>query len=69
MVEVFITDIESSETAKAVIIEFEKLFPAYKANFDLEDHDKILRIESENIDAERVIITLNQKNIKCKILE
>lgn len=69
MVEVFITDIESSEKAEAIICEFEKLFPTYKANFDLEDCDKILRIESENINAESIITTLNQKNINCKILE
>lgn len=69
MVEVFITNVESGEKAETIIQEFEIEFPEYEVNFDLEDRDKILRIESENINAEKIIEILNGKNVKCKILE
>ncbi|MBL7909830.1 MAG: hypothetical protein JNJ41_02095 [Bacteroidia bacterium] len=69
MVEVFITNVQSSEKANSVMQDFEILFPHYIVNFDLEDCDKILRIESENINIEKIIRILNEKNIACKILE
>lgn len=69
MVEVFITNVESSEKAKDVIQEFEIEFPEYEVNFDLEDRDKILRIESGNINTEKIVEILNRKNVECKILE
>lgn len=69
MVEVFITNVESDEKAKIVMQDFEILFPQYTVNFDLEDRDKILRIESENINTETIIEILKRKNIECKILE
>ncbi len=69
MVEVFITNVESKEKANSILHELEILFPEYIVNFDLEDHDKILRIESKNINTECIIETLNKKNINCEILE
>lgn len=69
MVEVFITNVDCAQKAETVLQEFEIVFPGYNANFDLEDCDKILRIEGENINTESVIKTLNKNNIECKILE
>jgi len=69
MVEVFITNVDCTEKAETVIQDFKKVFPRYAVNFDLEDSDKILRVESEDIDTGQIIETLNRKNIDCKILE
>lgn len=46
MIEVFKTDIHVQKDAEDILKEIHSLFPAYSANFDLEDCDKILRIES-----------------------
>jgi hypothetical protein len=48
MVEVYSTDIETEEVANKVLLYLHSHFPHYKINFDLEDRDKILRIESKN---------------------
>lgn len=69
MVEVFITNVQSEEKANSILHELEVLFPDYVVNFDLEDHDKILRVESKNINTEHVIEMLNKKNINCEILK
>lgn len=44
-VEVFRTSVDSHEAAQRVLEELANRYPWIKANFDLEDVDKILRIE------------------------
>ena len=46
MVEVFKTNIQGKRTASKIKMELLELFPDCKINFDLEDCDRILRIES-----------------------
>jgi hypothetical protein len=46
MVEVFKTNVEDSGQAIMLIDQIHKSFRHYKANFDLEDCDKILRVKS-----------------------
>ena len=48
MVEVFRTNVNERFHADQLLEQIHKSFPAYKANFDLEDCDKILRIKSES---------------------
>ncbi|WP_020531961.1 hypothetical protein [Flexithrix dorotheae] len=48
VVEIYKTNVTKEETAKKILIDFRKQFPDYNVNFDLEDCDKILRIESAN---------------------
>lgn len=45
MVEVFKTNVEESVHACMLVDQIHKTFKNYKANFDLEDCDKILRVE------------------------
>ena len=45
MVEVFKTDVKYRDHANMLIGEIHKTFVDYKVNFDLEDCDKILRVE------------------------
>jgi hypothetical protein len=42
--------------------------PHSRINFDLEDCDKILRIEAENIVPERIIEILNANGCYCEVL-
>lgn len=45
MIEVFKTNVKDAEHASFVLHQIEKNFPHYKATFDLDDCDKILRVE------------------------
>ena len=68
MVEVFVTDVQKASHAKYLITTLRKIFPDYLINFDLEDCDRILRVESEKIDTERIIRLLISKKFRCEIL-
>ena len=46
MIEVFKTNVKDRDQAGIVIDQIHKTFVHYKANFDLEDCDKILRVKS-----------------------
>ncbi len=49
MVEIFKTSIESREQSETVKQDLLTLFPSAKINFDLDDCDRILRIEDDKI--------------------
>lgn len=46
MVEIFKTNVESLSRANIIVSKLLKQFPTYRINFDLNDCDKILRIET-----------------------
>ncbi|WP_233494487.1 hypothetical protein [Mesonia sp. K7] len=41
--------------AKKIIADLERLYPDYRVNFDLEDADKVLRIEGRSIDLSGIL--------------
>jgi hypothetical protein len=45
MIEVFKTDVKDRNHANLLVVYIHKTFAEYKANFDLEDCDNILRIK------------------------
>ncbi|MBL7817877.1 MAG: hypothetical protein JNL70_22905 [Saprospiraceae bacterium] len=47
MVEVFKTNVQTQEQADGIIEHLLVLFPNSKIGFDLEDCDKVLRVESD----------------------
>lgn len=70
MVEVFDTNIKSTQESNEIKSLILSKFPAYIINFDLEDCDKILRIESQSeIASKEVIILISKLGISVKILE
>lgn len=44
-------------------------FPKYRINFDLDDCDKILRVEGENICPEKIIAIVQNYGFRAEILE
>jgi len=44
-------------------------FPLFKINFDLDDCDRILRVEGENIAHEEIIELITLNGCQCNILE
>jgi hypothetical protein len=69
MVEVFKTNIEDKTAAMRIAAELNGYFPGGRINFDLDDCDKILRVESDNIIPEEVTNILTRKGFICEVLE
>lgn len=68
MVEVFKTNIDDTNESKMIIRKLNDLFPDIKVNFDLDDCDKILRIEGVNIDPKQITNLLNSFSYQCEVL-
>lgn len=66
-VEIFKTDVEQAEVAAALVRLLLQHFPHCKINFDLEDCDRILRIQSANgyIDIERITQLVTGQHYTC----
>jgi hypothetical protein len=63
MIEVFKTNVTEKENADSLLEQLHKV--NYKANFDLEDCDRILRIECiKSIKIEEIISILNEASQK-----
>lgn len=55
-VEIFKTNVTRDKKAQKILIEFRKQFPEYTMNFDLEDCDRVLRIEgSTTLNVQQII--------------
>lgn len=68
MVEIFKTSIESREQSDSVKQDLLNLFPNAKINFDLDDCDRILRIEDHKIFPQEVLNLLTHKGFQIEIL-
>jgi hypothetical protein len=68
MVEVFKTDVGKSKEVILLAL-LETTFPHCRINFDLEDCDRVLRVEGQNICSDTVISLLNTHGCYCAILE
>lgn len=69
MIEVFKTNVSSEKNSKIIIDALHLLLPNAKINFDLEDCDKILKIESSSIAAHIVIEYLLLFDTRAECLE
>jgi hypothetical protein len=68
MVEVFKTNVKNYNDSEKIVETLKKKFPFLKINFDLDDCDKILRVEGKNISIEGIIREMNLKKFKCEPL-
>lgn len=69
MVEVFKTNVHEVDQSTILLQKLLAHFPENKINFDLEDCDKILRVEGERILPGRIMELLNAEGHECEILE
>ncbi|UCS91699.1 hypothetical protein KZP23_13175 [Echinicola marina] len=71
MVEVFKTSVKAVEDKQFLLDKLQKEFPHYKINFDMEDCDKILRIETiePDINSLSIIELMNRYGFKIEILQ
>lgn len=68
MVEIFKTNITDGAQAGLVLRLLEEQWPHYMANFDLEDCDHILRIESDSVENEKILSLMHLQGYLCEVL-
>jgi hypothetical protein len=68
MIEVFKTNVQEVENTQEIIRKLLEHFPNYRINFDLEDCDKILRIEGSRINAKLVLELVSNNGYFCEAL-
>ena len=68
MIFIFKTNVDSISKVKKVSPKLNQLFPNSKWNFDLEDHDNILRFECKDDIIEKVIFLMKVIGFECEAL-
>lgn len=68
MVEVFKTNVQHQEVAEQLASILQDQFAFSKINFDLEDCDKILRVEANQVCVETIIGILSDHGLECEVL-
>ena len=68
MVEVFKTNVNKHHEAQQLIAVLSSHFPQSKINFDLEDCDKVLRMEGEGVIVDQVVQLMQQNGFCCEEL-
>jgi len=69
MVEVFKTNVRQKRHARRLLNVLASQFPSFRVNFDLEDCDKILRIEGINIPQEKIAKLVIENGYQCDVLD
>ena len=69
MIEVFKTNVETSSDASNMVQMLLQHFPGSRINFDLQDCDRVLRVEGKEFSVEKEIRLLKETGIYCTILE
>ena len=69
MVEVFKTNVWDDTQATELTTILLSHFPLYRIDFDLEDCDKILRVEGEHVAHKRIIDLASLNGYECLVLE
>lgn len=67
MIEVFITNIQNTFESEEIKEGILKTYPKLKVDFDLEDIDRVMRIEGF-FNPNEIIEILTSKNYKCEIM-
>ena len=68
MVEVFKTNVLQTEQSHFLANQIASYLPGALINFDLEDCDKILRIEADDISSQIIIDLLNNHGFQAEML-
>ena len=68
MVEVFKTNVQHRELAEQLVSVLHGRIDFCKINFDLDDCDKILRVEGKQICVETIVEILNTHGLQCEVI-
>lgn len=69
MVEVFKTNVEEAVHAEKLVALLLQHFPDGRINFDLDDCDRVLRVEKMHIQPEQIIELVAAQGYECWVLE
>lgn len=69
VIEVFKTNVQEQDQACKLLTLLQQHFPSSKINFDLDDCDKILRVEGQDFITEDVMRLVALEGFACSILE
>ncbi len=69
MIEVFKTNVSNPQQAEELIGLLRYLLPGSSINFDLEDCDKVLRIDYETVDPAHVTGILAGRGFECSVMQ
>lgn len=69
MVEVFKTNVHEFGEARRLVSLLLQHFPASKINFDLDDCDKVLRLEGDDFTPGKVMTLVREHGFNCNILD
>lgn len=69
MVVVFKTDVPDKSQADKLIEALSTEFPSCRINFDLDDCDRVLRIEGNTIESSTIANLVLAKGVFCEALE
>ena len=71
MIEIFKTNITKRAVSKRVTKHLLEILPHASINFDLEDCDKILRVENslQNFMTQQIIESVEKLGFECEVLE
>ena len=69
MIEVFKTDIELASDADGLTQLLLQHFPGSRINFDLQDCDRILRVEGKDFSPDKIMMLVHKNGFHCEILE
>ena len=69
-IEVFKTNVKRKKDAQRLASELHNRFPKYKINFDMDDCDKILRVETkgEMVNAKEIMKVMKKEKVFCEVL-
>jgi hypothetical protein len=68
MIEVFKTNIETTNDANNIVAMLLQHFPGSRINFDLQDCDKILRVEGKDFCSDKIMDLLSNNGFHCEVL-
>ena len=69
MIEVFKTNVQEFSDARHLVTLLQTHFPDSKVNFDLDDCDKVLRVEAPQVITETIMTLVTQKGFLCTMLD
>jgi hypothetical protein len=68
MVEVFKTNVQHADESAMIVQKLLECIPDAQINFDLDDCDKILRVESAFVPKVKIMLLLNSYGYHCELL-
>ena len=68
-VEIFKTNVNKRSQARTLLRELKKTFPTFRVNFDLEDCDRILRVEGPDVIVSGITELVRKHQYQCEWIE